>query len=64
MKGKEAVVMKDVRKEFTGKKQRKVAVDGLSVTLYEDHITAFLGHNGAGIYFLKNKKESRKEKGK
>ncbi|KAJ8382923.1 hypothetical protein SKAU_G00037010 [Synaphobranchus kaupii] len=27
---------------------KKVAVDGLSVDFYEDQITSFLGHNGAG----------------
>ncbi len=26
----------------------KVAVDNLSMNLYEDQILAFLGHNGAG----------------
>uniref|UniRef100_A0A4W5MT56 P-type phospholipid transporter n=1 Tax=Hucho hucho TaxID=62062 RepID=A0A4W5MT56_9TELE len=27
---------------------KKLAVDGLSVDFYENHITSFLGHNGAG----------------
>ena len=27
---------------------RKVAVDGLSLNMYEGQITALLGHNGAG----------------
>ena len=48
MQGKESVVMKDVRKEFVSNHKRKVAVNGLTVTLYKDQITAFLGHNGAG----------------
>jgi hypothetical protein len=48
MKGKEAVMLRNVRKEFNANNSLKVAVDGLSVTLYEDHITALLGHNGAG----------------
>ena len=48
MKGKEAVMMKNVRKEFVSHHKRKMAVDGLKVTLYKDQITAFLGHNGAG----------------
>ena len=29
-------------------KRRKVAVDGLSLNMYEGQITALLGHNGAG----------------
>jgi ABC-type uncharacterized transport system ATPase subunit len=49
MKGKEAVTMWNVRKEFSSNHIRKVAVDDLSVTLYEDQITALLGHNGAGM---------------
>ena len=28
--------------------RRKVAVDGLSLNMYEGQITALLGHNGAG----------------
>jgi ABC-type uncharacterized transport system ATPase subunit len=51
MKGKEAVVVQNLRKEFVSNHKRKVAVDGLSVTLYNDQITALLGHNGAGIRF-------------
>lgn len=27
---------------------KKLAVDGLSVDFYENQITSFLGHNGAG----------------
>lgn len=49
--GKEAVVMRNVKKEFGSNGMKKVAVNGLTLTLYEDQITAFLGHNGAGNYF-------------
>ena len=31
-----------------GETRRKVAVDGLSLNMYEGQITALLGHNGAG----------------
>ncbi|OAE27724.1 hypothetical protein AXG93_4193s1240 [Marchantia polymorpha subsp. ruderalis] len=40
-----AVQVNNLRKVFHG---GKVAVDGLSLTIYEDQITALLGHNGAG----------------
>ncbi len=46
--GKEAIVMNGVRKEFVGQNAHKVAVDGLSLSVYKDQITALLGHNGAG----------------
>jgi ABC-type transport system involved in cytochrome bd biosynthesis fused ATPase/permease subunit len=48
MKGKDSVIVKNARKEFVSNNINKVAVDGLSMVLYEDHITALLGHNGAG----------------
>ena len=47
-KGKESVIVHNARKEFVSNNIQKVAVDGLSMVLYEDHITALLGHNGAG----------------
>ena len=31
-----------------GEERRKVAVNGLSLNMYEGQITALLGHNGAG----------------
>ncbi|CAM6122589.1 unnamed protein product [Calypogeia fissa] len=40
-----AVQVKDLKKVFPG---GKVAVDGLNLTIYQDQITALLGHNGAG----------------
>jgi ATP-binding cassette subfamily A (ABC1) protein 3 len=39
------VQIRDLRKVYSG---GKVAVEGLTLDLYEDHITALLGHNGAG----------------
>ncbi|WAR31434.1 ABCA2-like protein [Mya arenaria] len=44
---KPAVVVNNLRKTYDGKDGR-AAVDGLTFTLYEDQVTAFLGHNGAG----------------
>ncbi|XP_063224088.1 phospholipid-transporting ATPase ABCA3-like isoform X2 [Bacillus rossius redtenbacheri] len=38
------IQIKELRKVFG----KKVAVDGLSVNMYEGHITVLLGHNGAG----------------
>ncbi|KAL2633831.1 hypothetical protein R1flu_005310 [Riccia fluitans] len=40
-----AMKVKNLKKVFSG---GKVAVDGLSLTIYENQITALLGHNGAG----------------
>lgn len=48
MVNKEAVVLRNVKKEFVSNHMRKVAVNGINLSLYEDQITAFLGHNGAG----------------
>ena len=38
----------DLCKEFKSGKGKKVAVDGLNLTMYSGQITALLGHNGAG----------------
>ncbi|KAL3693440.1 hypothetical protein R1sor_007091 [Riccia sorocarpa] len=40
-----AVKVRNLKKVFPG---GKVAVDGLSLSIYENQITALLGHNGAG----------------
>ncbi|XP_043210381.1 phospholipid-transporting ATPase ABCA3-like, partial [Amphibalanus amphitrite] len=37
-----------LRKEFTNNKKKVVAVNDLSLDMYEGQITAILGHNGAG----------------
>lgn len=41
---KENIEIKNLRKEF----EEKVAVDGLTLSIYNNQITALLGHNGAG----------------
>ena len=38
----------DLYKEYDIKGGKKVAVDGLNLTIYSGQITALLGHNGAG----------------
>ncbi|RLN60218.1 hypothetical protein BBJ28_00003724 [Nothophytophthora sp. Chile5] len=43
-----AVVIANLRKEFSVPGGTKVAVHGLDLTLYEGQITCLLGHNGAG----------------
>lgn len=40
-----AVKIRDLKKVYPG---GKVAVESLNLEVYEDHITALLGHNGAG----------------
>jgi len=40
-----AVKIRDLKKVYPG---GKVAVESLTLEVYEDHITALLGHNGAG----------------
>jgi ABC-type multidrug transport system ATPase subunit len=43
------VDIQDLYKEFdTPQGHKKVAVDGLNLTMYSGQITALLGHNGAG----------------
>jgi ABC-type multidrug transport system ATPase subunit len=53
-KDKASVVIRNLRKEYSrgvfGKKF--AAVDGLNLTMYDGQITAFLGHNGAGMFFF------------
>ena len=46
---KECVDIQDLYKEFTTPQGgKKVAVDGLNLTMFSGQITALLGHNGAG----------------
>eukprot|EP00794_Sanderia_malayensis_P017576 gene17576-19328_t len=42
------VDIQNLRKVFKSSKGKKVAVDGLSLQIFKDQITALLGHNGAG----------------
>lgn len=50
MRGKESVVICKLEKIFEKGLRKKTfrAVDGLDLTMYDNQITAFLGHNGAG----------------
>ncbi|XP_037078455.1 phospholipid-transporting ATPase ABCA1-like [Pollicipes pollicipes] len=48
VKSKLALRVLALRKEFHTKSETVVAVDDLSLDMYEDQITAILGHNGAG----------------
>ena len=51
MRGREAIVIRDLRKTFggIGKKEKVKAVQGVNLDIYPGEITAILGHNGAGI---------------
>jgi ATP-binding cassette, subfamily A (ABC1), member 3 len=42
------VEIKDLYKIYDTTKGKKVAVDGLNLTMYSGQVTALLGHNGAG----------------
>jgi ABC-type microcin C transport system duplicated ATPase subunit YejF len=45
-----AVVIKRLKKTYKKSFGKKfAAVDGLNLTMYDGQITAFLGHNGAGM---------------
>ncbi len=45
-----SIVIRNLRKVFQKGLQKKVAaVDGLNLKMYDGQITAFLGHNGAGM---------------
>ena len=49
MRGTEAIVIRDLRKDFTGLGKETVrAVQGVNLDIYPGQITAILGHNGAG----------------
>ena len=51
LRGREAIVIRDLRKTFggIGKKEKVKAVQGVNLDIYPGEITAILGHNGAGI---------------
>jgi len=46
--GHKCVDIRNLYKEFNTASGKKVAVDGLSLTMYSGQITTLLGHNGAG----------------
>uniref|UniRef100_A0A8C6WD88 ATP-binding cassette, sub-family A member 9 n=1 Tax=Nannospalax galili TaxID=1026970 RepID=A0A8C6WD88_NANGA len=52
--GKEAIRIKNLRKEYTGKHGKIEALKGLVFDIYEGQITALLGHSGAGKSTLIN----------
>ncbi|XP_037665334.1 ATP-binding cassette sub-family A member 6 isoform X2 [Choloepus didactylus] len=52
--GKEAIRIRNVRKEYKGKSEKVEALKGLILDIYEGQITAILGHSGAGKSSLLN----------
>ncbi|XP_039085717.1 ATP-binding cassette sub-family A member 6 [Hyaena hyaena] len=52
--GKEAIRIKNVKKEYTGKSGKTEALKDLLFDIYEGQITAILGHSGAGKSSLLN----------
>ncbi|XP_043820045.1 ATP-binding cassette sub-family A member 9-like isoform X2 [Dromiciops gliroides] len=52
--GKEAIRIRNIRKEYKGKTEKVEALKGLQLDVYEGQITAILGHNGAGKSTLLN----------
>ncbi|KAK7822635.1 hypothetical protein U0070_001983 [Myodes glareolus] len=52
--GKEAIRIKNLKKEYTGKHGKVEALRGLGFDIYEGQITAILGHSGAGKTTLIN----------
>ncbi|XP_027481918.1 ATP-binding cassette sub-family A member 6 isoform X2 [Zalophus californianus] len=52
--GKEAIRIRNVKKEYTGKSGKMEALKDLLLDIYEGQITAILGHSGAGKSSLLN----------
>ncbi|XP_072501625.1 ATP-binding cassette sub-family A member 10-like isoform X2 [Notamacropus eugenii] len=52
--GKEAIRIRNLRKEYKGKSEKVQALKGLQLDIYEGQITAILGHSGAGKSTLIN----------
>uniref|UniRef100_A0A8C9DDQ7 ATP binding cassette subfamily A member 9 n=1 Tax=Prolemur simus TaxID=1328070 RepID=A0A8C9DDQ7_PROSS len=52
--GKEGIRIKNLKKEYTGKREKIEALKGLMFDIYEGQITALLGHSGAGKTTLLN----------
>jgi ABC-type glutathione transport system ATPase component len=49
MRGQQAIVIRDLKKDFRGFRKETVhAVQGVNLDIYPGEITAILGHNGAG----------------
>ncbi|XP_012892087.1 PREDICTED: ATP-binding cassette sub-family A member 6 [Dipodomys ordii] len=54
LQGKEAIRIRNVKKEYKGKSGKVEALKGLLFDIYESQITAILGHKGAGKSSLLN----------
>uniref|UniRef100_A0A8C6QYA3 ATP-binding cassette, sub-family A member 6 n=2 Tax=Nannospalax galili TaxID=1026970 RepID=A0A8C6QYA3_NANGA len=54
LQGKEAIRVRNVKKEYKGESGRVEALKGLFFDIYESQITAILGHSGAGKSSLLN----------
>ncbi|XP_052051312.1 ATP-binding cassette sub-family A member 6 isoform X2 [Apodemus sylvaticus] len=52
--GKEAIRIRNIKKEYKGKSGKLEALKGLYFDIYESQITAILGHSGAGKSSLLN----------
>uniref|UniRef100_A0A667IIC8 ATP binding cassette subfamily A member 10 n=1 Tax=Lynx canadensis TaxID=61383 RepID=A0A667IIC8_LYNCA len=52
--GKEAIRIRNIRKEYDGKPENVEALQGIFLDIYEGQVTAILGHNGAGKSTLLN----------
>ncbi|XP_036612763.1 LOW QUALITY PROTEIN: ATP-binding cassette sub-family A member 10-like [Trichosurus vulpecula] len=52
--GKEAIRIRNLKKEYKGKPEKVEALKGLQLDIYEGQITAILGHSGAGKSTLIN----------
>ncbi|XP_005402172.1 PREDICTED: ATP-binding cassette sub-family A member 9 isoform X2 [Chinchilla lanigera] len=52
--GKEAIRIKNLKKEYKGQREKVEALKGLVLDIYEGQITALLGHSGAGKTTLLN----------
>ncbi|XP_013003072.1 ATP-binding cassette sub-family A member 9 isoform X2 [Cavia porcellus] len=52
--GKEAIRIKNLKKEYKGQREKVEALKGLLLDIYEGQITALLGHSGAGKTTLLN----------
>uniref|UniRef100_A0A673V8D4 ATP binding cassette subfamily A member 10 n=1 Tax=Suricata suricatta TaxID=37032 RepID=A0A673V8D4_SURSU len=52
--GKEAIRIRNVKKEYDGKPQKVQALQGIFLDVYEGQVTAVLGHNRAGKSTLLN----------
>ncbi|XP_043304360.1 ATP-binding cassette sub-family A member 10 isoform X1 [Cervus canadensis] len=46
--GKEAIRIRNLRKEYKGKPEKVEALQGICLDIYEGQLTAILGHSGAG----------------